>query len=278
MLNFSVFYEIYNFVIERKKDDGGFGATVLLPATIEDTFYAIEILEILKNFVKNKDLYEPQKDKHLITWLGDKLREIEYFGNSPKILWYLCKIFSLTNLRYLEKFREAFLDIIIKNKKYLKILETGYLDKLFYIGKVCGFLSIKIDPILNTFFRFRTVKDLFMILWLSKNKFINWEYKKEKILNWLKNCQNFDGGFGFFPGTTSYLENTYFALKSYQLLNKIPENPYKILDFIFSCYVGKGGFARKPGGSSFLESTYFGVKSIKEIYKWNLTKNLFFIL
>ena len=38
---------IISFVEARRKEEGGYGATPLLPATVEDTYHALRILDLL---------------------------------------------------------------------------------------------------------------------------------------------------------------------------------------------------------------------------------------
>ena len=42
-----VFSRAIDFVLLREKREGGFGATPKLPATIEDTFHSLKIIEFL---------------------------------------------------------------------------------------------------------------------------------------------------------------------------------------------------------------------------------------
>ena len=42
---------VVNFVLEKEKPEGGFGATSLLPPTIEDTYFAVKILFLLGIYV-----------------------------------------------------------------------------------------------------------------------------------------------------------------------------------------------------------------------------------
>jgi len=37
-----IFLEILSFVGARRKEEGGYGATPLLPATVEDTYHALK--------------------------------------------------------------------------------------------------------------------------------------------------------------------------------------------------------------------------------------------
>ena len=43
-----IFNAVMPFVLARKKESGGFGATPRLPATIEDTYHALQILQLAR--------------------------------------------------------------------------------------------------------------------------------------------------------------------------------------------------------------------------------------
>ena len=79
-----------------------------------------------------------------------------------------------------------------------------------------------------------------------------YKFSEEMVLK----SQNPDGGFGFYPGTTSFMENTYYAVKILSVLGKLSAFPERLKYFIKLCHNSDGGFSRKPGGVSFPESTY----------------------
>jgi len=83
------------------------------------------------------------------------------------------------------------------------------------------------------------------------------------FLNKISEAQNPDGGFGFFKGTTSYMENTYYACYILYHFNLKPKMLKKLKDFILSCWNVDGGFGRNSQGISFLESTYYALWILK---------------
>ena len=87
-------------------------------------------------------------------------------------------------------------------------------------------------------------------------------FDKQGIVKWVQLCQNGDGGFGFYPGTTSYMENTYCAL---EILSKLDSAPLKIdlcQSYIISCQTASGGFSRAPSSFPFIESTSHAVAGL----------------
>ena len=44
--------KLIDFVLKREKSEGGFGATPFLPATIEDTYYAVKNFLSMQLFSK----------------------------------------------------------------------------------------------------------------------------------------------------------------------------------------------------------------------------------
>ncbi len=81
---------------------------------------------------------------------------------------------------------------------------------------------------------------------------------RRAVGQWLHQCRNGDGGYGCRPGTTSFLEHIYWAMR---LLDKtglgLPPNELKsTLAFVEGCQSRRGGFGRAPEGVPFIESTY----------------------
>lgn len=257
--------EVLNFLMQRKKETGGFAAIPLLPPTIEDTFFALEIIEVLKELSQTYISYDPSEDEVLKNWLEGLLMNFAVYKKSPKILWYLLKLY-----------RTVFKDDPLKIRaEYLRLFSrkmdvAGILEKSYYCLKILKFLNLEVG-LLRIPLDFKTVRDLCILLWIYRNNFIpSLGVTIDQILSWLNKCYNPDGGFGFFPGTTSYIENTYFALRCYKLLEITPPQLFSIGEFVFSCYERQGGFSRKPGGTIFLESSYYGVRCIKLLLDFNL--------
>jgi prenyltransferase beta subunit len=88
------------------------------------------------------------------------------------------------------------------------------------------------------------------------------DFDKQEIVRWVQLCQNGDGGFGFYPDTTSYMENIYCAL---EILSKLDASPLQIdlaQKYILSCQTKSGGFGRAPISFPFIESTFHAVTGL----------------
>ncbi len=248
-----ILYDCYNFVICRKKREGGFAATELLPATVEDTYYALKIIENLRNLNLNID-YNPQKDEALIAWLSQNKEWKE-----PKVFYQFLRISIMCNFKIEKKFIIQYL-----NNRGSRIIT---LERMFYLTKISELVNfsplyIKKLPLP------KIAKDWWMFIYLVGKGIIKQRLEKQKIIEYFRNCQNPDGGFGFFPGTTSYMDNTYFCLKALKFLGSKPKEPEEALNFILFCQKESGGFARTPGAAAFLESTFYAIESLQIL--WSL--------
>ena len=85
----------------------------------------------------------------------------------------------------------------------------------------------------------------------------------ENLTKWLQRSQNGDGGFGFFPGTTSFIENCHATLAALSLLGARPVDLAEARSFIISSQTGGGGFARSPGAAPFLDASWHGIASLR---------------
>jgi prenyltransferase beta subunit len=83
-----------------------------------------------------------------------------------------------------------------------------------------------------------------------------------ELVDWLRKCQNCDGGFGFFPGTTSYVEYCDYSLSALSLLNIRPADPVNAGQYICYCQTGAGGFSRSARAAPFLEASYHALQGL----------------
>jgi len=88
------------------------------------------------------------------------------------------------------------------------------------------------------------------------------DFNRQEIIKWVQLSQNGDGGFGFYPETTSYMENTYCAI---EILWKLDASPLQIdlaQKYILGCQTKNGGFGRAPISFPFIESTFHAVSGL----------------
>jgi len=81
---------------------------------------------------------------------------------------------------------------------------------------------------------------------------------RQAVAQWLHQCRNGDGGYGCRPGTTSFLEHIYWAMRLLENtgLGLPPSELKSTLSFVEGCQSRRGGFGRAPEGVPFIESTY----------------------
>jgi len=242
-----VFYECYQFVMQRKKQEGGFAATTLLPATVEDSYHALKIIEDLKELGLNID-YEPHKDENLKLWIQGNKKWKE-----PKIFYQFLRICRLCNIEIEEVIKLSFVSL------FSRVIT---LERAFYLAKISELINSHLPPIKKLSVP-QLAKDLWMFIYLVEKGIIKEGIEKQNLIEYFRGCQNADGGFGFSPGTTSYMDNTYYCLKALKSLGSEPKNPENALNFILFCQNKAGGFARTPQASAFLDSTFYAVESLR---------------
>ncbi len=233
---------ILEYVSKREKGSGGFGSTPYLPPTLEDTYFALMTLRLLHQKINF--------DKHRAFLFRQKLSEL---GFEP-----VAKFLELLKIFHLLPSPDPGDKVFLRAKEKLAKSEVSFkelycLFEIFLFFKKAEFLEeIKTRVFEN----------------LSKKKMVTLEdyyhaYRvlgrvfPEELLSHILEAQNPDGGFGFYKGTTSYVENCFFAcfvLKGFSLAPKYLD---KLKEFVWACRNRDGGFGRSPQGISFLESTYY---------------------
>ncbi len=227
-----------DFILPRRKESGGFGATPALPPTVEDTYFALAALRVcgaLKSdpstlrFLQGLNFYRMSPEVRVrwlkgLLWLG---------GASPKEVKFLLQ----EELNHPPE-RLSGLAALREMADLLGVDSAG-VRRLKELGRTRSF---------------RTLKDLYHLFKaLGPGEWSN------GVEEFILHSQNPDGGFGFFPGTTSYLENTYFACRLMKALGLKPRDPEGLRLFVLNTRRKDGGFARAPRGVSFLETTYYAL-------------------
>jgi len=245
------------FVLVRQKGDGGFGATPYLPSTVEDTFYGVSIL---RSPVLARD--NNGRVKESLKRAGHYLKAMEPQPNwNPKTLYYYVLACHMTGTGA----KPSAIRLILSKYKGTQ----GSLEDIYYAHLVKenlrvhnGFLNHEIFSKIN-FCEWRTANELWFKLTLGQFGGNSKEPDKEKAGSWVRACQNPDGGFGFYPGSTSFIDNCYTCLKILTALGLEPVDLEGARDFILRCKSAGGGFSRKNGGAPFLSATWHAVASLK---------------
>ncbi len=229
--------KLTHFVLARQKQDGGFGLTPRLPATVEDTYYAVRILELLG-------------EDETLTRTRDYLERLDWSISRRARTTY-----ALVYLR--RKFACPIICPPRPSGKSLQVLEEAYYWQK--IARICkkklrfrlSSLTLPKNPIIRDVHYYLALKGHF----LTPAEAAHWA-------EWVQACQTPAGGFGFKPGTTAFMDNVLPALEICRLLGCKPLNLSRLTAFILACQTRAGGFARSGGGVAFLESSYQAVKSL----------------
>lgn len=241
---------LLEFVRKRRKATGGYGATPRLPATIQDTFQAVAI-----RFVLGEETPTPQAEPALAQYLA-RMLAVPWLGIDTTFrLLITCRLCGLTlDMARLRAHLVACLsrDASLAATYYVRRIFTEILEE-----------PESLEPQRPVALPARgAVEDAARYLFVKAMGGQRIEEAGE-LTGWLQRSQNGDGGFGFFPGTTSFIENCHAALAALTLLGARPSDPANARNFLLSCQTGGGGFARSPGAAPFLDASWHGVAGLR---------------
>jgi len=241
---------LIGFVLSMENPSGGFNYPRCTPASIEETYFGLSILDRLgfdyRNqktlaYLENIALRKNTSLKHLyqVRSSCEILRVPNVIDKVDRVLssFDAGKITRLTDLYYYvllckdagreialqNRWRESLSDLLSKGLKHISTYQ-----KCITISEMAGI-----------------------------------DYEKKGIVSWIKKSQNPDGGFGFYPGTTSYLENVWSALDCLRRLSAKPIDPEGCREFVLSCFSRSGGFGRQKQALPTLEYSFMAVESLR---------------
>ncbi|MGB9712642.1 MAG: prenyltransferase/squalene oxidase repeat-containing protein [Dissulfurimicrobium hydrothermale] len=253
---------VSSFVLARRKDTGGFAATPRLPATIEDTYHAVNIFGLIDKFYRHCTVtpdYYPKEDGALLRYFSIPFHSLP---DDPKTVFRFLKCLRIIGLDIDD---DAILSYVSAQ------LNTPFsLQRWYYLARIlnevldAGSAFVGIVSKGPRYFTWRTVDEARMGLYLARIG-CGIELDEIKMAQWLKDCQNEDGGFGFLPQTTSYIENCHFCLDTLLSLGVAPKDADAAFDFIMGCHTAVGGFARNGMAAPFLDATWHAVASLSLI-------------
>jgi len=239
------------FVLKRRKATGGYGATPRLPATIQDTFQALAL-----GLVLGDEPPTPQSEPALADYLI-RMLAVPWLGIGTTFrLLITCRVCGLV------------LDAT-RIRAHLVACLSGdtSLATVYYVRRIAReILEEEVDLS-------GSQRALFLPAQCAVQDVARFLYVKKmdgqpiggagELAGWLQRSQNGDGGFGFFPGTTSFLENCHAALAALSLLGARPNDPANLRAFIVSCQTGRGGFGRSLRAAPFLDASWHGIASLR---------------
>lgn len=247
------------FVEARRKPSGGFGATPRLPATIEDTYHALNILGLARQYDELGKGFDLAEDENLRSYLEGCRRTLSVGSRMTFQLLWCCRTAGLA------------LDSDAVEAAVLDRIQTAVsLDDWYYCaGILVEVLGRKpamkagerhLAAVLNR--HWRSVDEAWMHLYLSRIFGLALPRSDEEMISWFRACQNGDGGFGFFPGTTSFVENCHSCLRALDALGAVPADPERAGQFLAGCQTAFGGFGRGLRATAFLDTTWHAVAAL----------------
>jgi hypothetical protein len=263
-------HDVVAFVMARRQESGGFGLTPTLPASVEDTYHALRILETIRP-VSEKEFEELKKSPQLKAFLMRKQKEDKESWSLRTTYQYLalCAFCGLgLDQGWLTRSLEKRLEkaISLRDRHYLARIRREFspaiAEQLRRAGPNVPFIDSDRTLDRRRAENWRTVEELWMWLYLHEGSPEALHATKNDLIEWLQACQTPDGGFGFLPGTTSFIENSQWCLRALALLNSAPLSIDMARDFILWCKTRVGGFARKPGAAPFLYATWHAAASL----------------
>jgi hypothetical protein len=235
--------KVIQYLKDREKKGGGFSFAPELYPDLEDTYFAVRVLQFLNVDVDRNNTGNYMKN---INW-----KEVGF----PRAIYMLVYLHLSLNI----EFPPSLTGLLRKDWSRFRILDAQY-----FSDEIQKLLDQPLKP-LNTLpsFQFQTHENLQNLrkkVAILLDHDINFD--RQQIIRWVQLSQNGDGGFGFYPETTSYMENTYCAL---EILSKLGSSPMQIelcRKYILSCQTKNGGFGRAPASFPFIESTFRAVSGL----------------
>jgi len=244
--------ELKKFIHSRVQPEGGFSFSPTTPPTLEDTYFALRLLEELQEYSIST------QTESYITQLNQK----EF--HQPKHLYQLATIYRITHLTDSEN---SLHETITHNHEI--ILNT--LSDLYYMVLTKQLLQIPViltrnEQAVLSSTQLKPVKSMeeckqLVVLMIK----IHSSFEQQEYIRIIQTGQNHDGGFGIVPHSTSFLEPTYQALRGLKELHVLPVDIHECERFVHSCITNIGGFGRQITTVPALEYSYYAFLSLKII-------------
>jgi hypothetical protein len=231
---------VIHYLKAREKEEGGFSFVPDLYPDIEDTYYALRTFQLLKVDV---DRNKTAKYLENINW-----KEVSL----PRSVYMLTYLHLTTDM----EMPPPLTDLLRKDWSGFRAIDAQY-----YSDEIKKLLKQHLNPLpFLSHFQFHA-RDNLQALRKKVSALVDHgiDFDKQEIIRWVQLCQNGDGGFGFYPGTTSFTENTYCALEILSKLNSSPRETDLCREYILNCQTKSGGFGRAPISFPFIESTFHAV-------------------
>jgi len=243
---------LIKFIYSREQPEGGFSFSHMTPPTLEDTYFALRLLEELDQRSVNKptvsyiqslspvDMHLPKHLYQLTT-----IYRIAHLQNQINLLQQTIFTRPKINLNTLADF---YYTVLTKELLHMLITINGHEYQLL--------TSVENQPV-------KSIEEYHQLITLMKK--IQIPFKSDEYSQRIRAVQNHDGGFGLVLHSTSYLEPTYHALQALKELHAAPGNTDECERFVYSCMTQISGFGRQITTVPSIEYSYYGVVSLKII-------------
>ncbi|MGV8143189.1 MAG: prenyltransferase/squalene oxidase repeat-containing protein [Methanothermobacter sp.] len=245
------------FTHEREHAEGGFTLYQNNPDT-KNTYYGVKILRLFNE--------EPYNKKNTIEWIKslqkNRLFAIQGLFYRINILKYFKRKIFLPELNKLELSSISNFKTIEIAYFYLVVSKLLGLDNLTKIKKwmlkyqnADGGFGVHRSDVESTCYAIQSIN------YLEPSSIP----RKNSVIDFIDYCQTSNGGFSFIPEIyPPYLEPTYSAVKTLNILHRKPDMQDEIINFVRNLQNKDGGFRRsKYIGISELEYTFKALNVLK---------------
>jgi len=235
--------KLQDFILQRQKSDGCFATSPSLPSTVADTWYGVSLCRLLDDVFPGTALASALDREKILLFVR---RHDDLLPSLPlRIIFFLASLQQYCTGTWPEP-PGALMER--PSNQSLDCAHFFYLRKL--VPKLYQTVTIQPPDLSHS-----TCRDLYFCLRGGVER-------EPDMADWLRRCQNDDGGFGFFPGTTSYMEYCDYSLSALALLGGEPKHRQRAEDFIVYCQSGSGGFARAIRALPFLEASWHAMHAL----------------
>ncbi len=238
--------DICSFVMSREQPDGGFGFAETAQATLEDTYYALQILHLLQ-----------------IPYSNDKTAGfILSFNKSSLTIKHLFQVVYLSHILNLQV---PSLNEAVVRFPYEKIRDS---ESMYYASRTAELIHNKesLDNIKNKGIKMNADEHLlselcYKAITLKKSGIL---FDEQRVSEKIKKFQGYDGGFSFTAkGAPSFIEETYLAIEALAELATLPEDVDASVSFVNLCMADNGAYGRQITTVPTLDATYYAVAILK---------------
>ena len=245
--------KLSEFIFQRRKEDGAFAACPSLPSTVADTFYALKMLKKLDVHCEHSRLFSLVDGEEICAFVR---AHVAIRHSLPlRVRFFLHEIFRMvTKDLVAEEGAPSYVDPCDD----LDVGKRLNYENYYYVGRLAGHLQKRFQ-VVDFHLSDCTGKDVyFYVLSFAEDA----ERRFVEIGDWLQRCQNCDGGFGFFPGTTSYIEYSDYSLSALSILHRPPLHQRQASRYILACRTAAGGFSRSTKAAPFLDASYHALNAL----------------